>query len=108
MFTLSKVILRMTLATRTLMLTVPAVAWASRNSYSVGTRTITASVYNMCVQAGNIVYVSGPSAHGLDIAHCPQSQIYRSNDAVRFISAQVLICSLTLLCSQASVYADLG
>jgi hypothetical protein len=40
------------------MLTVSAVAWASRNSYSVGTRTITASVYNMCVQAGSIIYVS--------------------------------------------------
>ena len=33
------------------------VAWASRNSYSVRTRTISASVYNMFVQAGAIVYV---------------------------------------------------
>ncbi|KAF8167534.1 major facilitator superfamily domain-containing protein [Crassisporium funariophilum] len=31
------------------------VAWASRNSYSVRTRTISASVYNMFVQAGNVV-----------------------------------------------------
>lgn len=33
------------------------VAWASRNSYSVRTRTISASVYNIFVQAGAIVYV---------------------------------------------------
>ncbi|KAF9486410.1 MFS general substrate transporter [Pholiota conissans] len=31
------------------------VAWASRNSYSVRTRTISASVYNMFVQAANII-----------------------------------------------------
>ena len=34
------------------------VAWASTNSYSVGTRTISASIYNMFVQAGGIVGVS--------------------------------------------------
>lgn len=33
------------------------VAWASRNSHSVRTRTISASMYNVCVQAGAIVYV---------------------------------------------------
>lgn len=33
------------------------VAWASRNSYSVRARTVSASVYNMFVQAGAIVYV---------------------------------------------------
>ncbi|KAL0951757.1 hypothetical protein HGRIS_008429 [Hohenbuehelia grisea] len=34
------------------------VAWASRNSYSVRTRTISASVYNMFVQAGAITYAN--------------------------------------------------
>ncbi|ETW86866.1 major facilitator superfamily [Heterobasidion irregulare TC 32-1] len=34
------------------------VAWASRNSYSVRTRTISASVYNIFVQAGAVVYAN--------------------------------------------------
>ncbi|KAK0465495.1 major facilitator superfamily domain-containing protein [Desarmillaria tabescens] len=34
------------------------VAWASRNSYSVRTRTVSASVYNMFVQAGAITYAN--------------------------------------------------
>jgi hypothetical protein len=33
------------------------VAWASTNSYSVGARTVSASIYNMFVQAGGIVAV---------------------------------------------------
>ncbi|TFK26656.1 MFS general substrate transporter [Coprinopsis marcescibilis] len=41
------------------------VAWASRNSYSVKTRTISASLYNMFVQTGAIVYAN----------------IYRADDA---------------------------
>ena len=34
------------------------VAWASTNSYGVGTRTVSASIYNMFVQAGGIIAVS--------------------------------------------------
>ena len=48
------------------------VAWASTNSYSVSARTVTASVYNMFVQAGGIIAVSNHNKMCIIMsnAHC--------------------------------------
>lgn len=43
------------------------VAWASTNSAGVGTRTVSASIYNMFVQAGGIVAVSTFAADALHV-----------------------------------------
>jgi sugar phosphate permease len=60
------------------------VGWASRNSYSVRTRTISASVYNMFVQAGAVVYAN----------------IYRTKDAPLYKNgnrALIGICSMNIV-----------
>ncbi|KIK70542.1 hypothetical protein GYMLUDRAFT_32584 [Collybiopsis luxurians FD-317 M1] len=59
------------------------VGWASRNSNSVRTRTISASVYNMFVQAGAVVYAN----------------IYRTKDAPLYKNgnrALIGICSMNI------------
>ncbi len=57
------------------------VAWASTNSSGVGTRTVSASIYNMFVQAGGIISVSTPLHHlwlkldSLTHDHCRRTSI---------------------------------
>ncbi|KAG1757054.1 major facilitator superfamily domain-containing protein [Suillus lakei] len=60
------------------------VAWASRNSGSVRTRTMSASIYNMFVQAGVIVYAN----------------IYRADDAPLYKRGNlilIIICSANFI-----------
>lgn len=55
------------------------VAWASANSYGVGTRTVSASVYNMFVQAGGVISVRAccvPSFSTLSNAHVRPTVLY--------------------------------
>jgi len=57
------------------------VAWASANSYGVGTRTVSASVYNMFVQAGGVV----------------SSYIYRADDAPLYRRGNTDLIAITCM-----------
>jgi hypothetical protein len=57
------------------------VAWASRNSGSVRTRTISAAFYNMCVQVGNVI----------------SANIYRADDAPLYHRGNTVLFALSIL-----------
>ncbi|KAG1754764.1 major facilitator superfamily domain-containing protein [Suillus paluster] len=76
------------------------VAWASRNSGSVRTRTISASVYNMFVQAGVIVYVSTIGTVWRTHVYSFQANIYRADDAPLYKRGNlilIIICSANFM-----------
>ena len=57
------------------------VAWASRNSGSVRTRSVSAAFYNMCVQLGNII----------------SANIYRADDTPLYHRGNTVLLALDIL-----------
>ncbi|TCD62157.1 hypothetical protein EIP91_007285 [Steccherinum ochraceum] len=78
------------------------VAWASSNSSGVGTRTVSASLYNMFVQASGIVSVSlaphtAPKPNSSEDVPGPQSNIYRTDDAPLYRRGNRVLISLAVM-----------
>ncbi|KAE8371481.1 major facilitator superfamily domain-containing protein [Aspergillus bertholletiae] len=57
------------------------VGWASKNSNNVGTRTVSAALYNMCVQLGNII----------------GNNVYRADDKPKYRRGNTVLFALNIL-----------
>ncbi|KAB8072768.1 major facilitator superfamily domain-containing protein [Aspergillus leporis] len=57
------------------------VGWASKNSNNVGTRTVSAAIYNMCVQLGNII----------------GNNVYRADDKPKYRRGNTVLFALNIL-----------
>ncbi|KAE8153468.1 major facilitator superfamily domain-containing protein [Aspergillus avenaceus] len=57
------------------------VGWISKNSNNVGTRTVSAAVYNMCVQVGNII----------------GNNVYRADDKPKYRRGNTVLLALNFL-----------
>ena len=67
------------------------VAWASRNSGSVRTRTVSAAFYNMCVQLGNVI----------------AANVYIADDAPLYHRGNTVLFALSILSIVLSVSTKL-
>jgi hypothetical protein len=57
------------------------VGWCSRNAGAVASRTVNASVYNMCVSVRSVEAINSTTVRFVQASSIVASQIYRKDDA---------------------------